>query len=400
MKIYQINLIDKGSTGKIACDLIEIKGDADTDRLFVGEKISNKKYVIQTQNKFGKTLHRFFYGVLSLDFGSERSTKKIIKIMQKNKPDIVHLHNLHGYYVNLKLLFNYLNENEIRVIWTLHDCWAFTGHCAHYDFVQCDLWQTECRHCRNLRQYPKSLFFDNSKREFYKKKKLYGNMKNLYLVTPSLWLANQVKKSFLKNHSCQVIYNGINLEVFHYTEPDFFKNLAKSEKKLLLGVASPFTKRKGIEDFVKFSEIIPEDYQIVLVGANKKQIKSFPDKILGITKTENQQQLAELYSIAYAFLNFTYEDNFPTVNLEALSCGTPVICYETGGATEMLSDKNSIVVKKGDYKSVLDKLPLVDALRKNREYFHPWVKENFSREVMLKQYQELYRTVLTEAKNI
>ena len=399
MKVFQINLCDKGSTGKIALDLLECKNNFDNDKLFVGQKFTNKKYVVQIQSKIGKLIHRFFYGILSLDFGSYKSTKSLIRYIKKEKPDIIHLHNLHGYYINIKILFNYLRKADIKVIWTLHDCWPFTGHCAHFDYIQCTKWQKECNNCKNLKQYPKSIFFDNSKKMFKEKKKLYANMPNLYLVTPSFWLKSVVKKSFFNKFSVEVINNGINLSNFHFTENKHFQDLTKDGKKVLLGVATPFSVKKGFYDFIKLSELLPDEYKIVLVGLNKRQIHDLPINIIGFEQTNSQGELAELYSLAYVFINFTYEDNFPTVNIEASACGVPIICYKTGGATEMLMDKNSIILEKGDYQGVISQLSRIEKLKQNKMEYISFINKKFSREKMYDQYYNLYKKILTKGKD-
>ena len=285
-------------------------------------------------------------------FASKHATKKLLKFLDKINPDIVHLHNIHGYYLNIELLFNYLKEKQIRVIWTLHDCWSFTGQCAFFDYVGCDKWQTECKNCPMLSEYPKS-FVDSSKWNYQKKKELFTGL-NITLVTPSKWLASLVKNSYLKVYDVKVINNGIDLNVFKPTPSNFREKYCLKDKKMILGVAGVWDRRKGLNDFIELSKLLDDNYVIVLVGLNDKQLDLLPHNIIGIKRTENQQELAGLYTTADVFFNPTYEDNYPTVNLESLACGTPVITYDTGGSPEFVDFFDS------HYHPVISKAKLCD----------------------------------------
>lgn len=279
--------------------------------------------------------------------GSYFSTLKLIREIEEIKPDIIHLHNIHGYYLNYDVLFNYLNSKPVPVVWTLHDCWAFTGHCTHFISANCFKWKTECNHCPLTREYPKS-FIDNSRFNFQLKKKLFGANKNLHIVTVSNWLANFVNQSFLKNTLIDVIHNGIDLNVFHPQVKDI-----DDSKFTILGVSSVWNKSKGLYDFYKLRRKLDIEYRIVLVGLTDKQIKELPDGIEGFTKTENVSELVEMYASADVFVNTTYADTFPTVNIEALACGKPVITYRTGGSPEAIDDSTGVVVEQGDVDSII-----------------------------------------------
>lgn len=300
---------------------------------------------IYMNDKLGVYFHALYSRLTGkTGFASKRATKKLLKKLDIIKPDIVHLHNVHGYYINIELLFNYLKENNIKVIWTLHDCWSFTGQCAFFDFAKCNKWKMQCKNCPQLNQYPKS-FVDNSKWNYQKKKELFTNL-NLTIVTPSKWLANLVKESYLKDYPVEVINNGIDLNIFKPTPSNFREKYNLKDKKIILGVANVWDRRKGLNDFIELSKVLDDNYHIVLVGLNKKQLKNLPKNIIGIERTESQKELVEIYTAADVFFNPTYEDNYPTVNLEALACETPVITYDTGGSTETIEENGKIITKE------------------------------------------------------
>lgn len=286
-------------------------------------------------------------------FSNRNSTKKFIKWVKDYNPDIIHLHNIHGYYINVDILFDYLKQSQKPVIWTLHDCWPFTGHCSYFDMCNCDKWKTHCSKCPQIKSYPKS-FADRSYKNFEQKKNIFTGLEKMTIVTPSLWLKTVVKQSFLGCYDVEVIKNGIDMEIFKPTQGDFRKKYALENKKIILGVASVWDKRKGFEDFLKLSSMIDDDYAIVLVGLDKKQTESCPENIIGIERTGSATELAHIYTMADVFVNLTYEDNYPTVNIEAQACGTPVISYNTGGSVESIT--HSGVVGKGDVKGVWEKI--------------------------------------------
>ena len=288
-------------------------------------------------------------------FASKKDTKKLLNWIDKINPDVILLHNLHGYYINIEMLFNYFKTHKnIRIIWTLHDCWAFTGQCPHFEYVNCDKWETCCYNCPQINRYPKT-FKDNSTFNYKKKKELFSNLK-IDIITPSEWLANLVKKSFLKDNHVEVINNGINTEVFKKVNNDEFRKKYNLEnKKILLGVSSDWTDRKGLNDFINLSKLLTNKYKIVLVGLTKKQIKKLPSNILGISKTSNVLELREIYSTADLFLNLTHEDNYPTVNLEAQACATPVVTYDTGGSKETILSGNGCLINFNELVKNIDK---------------------------------------------
>ena len=343
MKIVEINTFSNGSTGKIASGYVKkyIAEGHDCILLYARgperEDIPSKKI----SNSFGIRLH----GVLSRIFdnhglNSGHSTKRLIKFLQKYDPDIIHLHNIHGYYLNYKILFAYLRESRAAIQWTLHDCWSFTGHCAYFSYVGCDKWLTCCNKCPQKHSYPKSFFLDRSKRNYILKKSAFTSIPNnrIELFVPSQWLKDLVAKSFLADYKCSVVRNTIDQKIFYPCDRgEFRQKYALMDKKIILGVANVWEKRKGYDYFLELDSKIDHNYAvIVLVGVSKKQKKwlSRHTSILPICRTENQRELAEIYSTSDVFFNPTLEENYPTVNLEAQHCGTMVFTFDTGGAKE------------------------------------------------------------------
>ncbi|MBR6525971.1 MAG: glycosyltransferase [Clostridia bacterium] len=285
-------------------------------------------------------------------FGSKAATARFLAWAEAYAPDVVWLHNIHGYYIHIGLLFNWIKKHpDMQVIWTLHDCWALTGHCSHFELVGCEKWKTGCFACPQKKEYPGSVFLDNSRANYKRKQALFTGVKNMQLITPSQWLADLVKQSFLGEYPVQVCYNTINTQIFKPTPSDFRERYGLQDKKMLLGVASVWTERKGLNDFVKLAGILPDDYRIVLVGLREEQSRNLPEKIIPIARTNNARELAEIYTAADCFINPTYEDNYPTVNLEAQACGTPVITYDVGGCRETLNEISRFVAK-GDIQAV------------------------------------------------
>jgi len=273
--------------------------------------------------------------------GSRRATRRLLHWLDQEKPDIVGLHNLHGYYLNVPMLFDYLRENAIPVVWTLHDCWAFTGHCSYFDRFDCRKWQTECHDCPMTRYYPRALI-DRSTRNHQWKKRALSGLGELTLVTPSRWLAEHVGGSFLAQYPVRVIPNGIDLEWFRPVGP------ARGDRVTILGVANGWDDRKGLLDFIRLRELLPTNWRIVLVGLGRAQARSLPEGIEGLERTESIDELVRLYSKAAVYVNPTWSENFPTTNIEALACGTPVVTYRTGGSPESVPEGCGAVLERGD----------------------------------------------------
>ncbi len=370
MKILQINTTaNTGSTGRIAEDLGRcIIGQGGRSYIAYGR---TKQESVSNLLKIGNNSDIHFHGLQSLlfdrhGFGSVSATKKFVQHVEEIKPEIIHLHNLHGYYLNVRVLFDYLRRIDIPVVWTLHDCWSFTGHCSHFDFFGCDRWITGCYACPNQKGYPKSVFIDRSVSNYQKKKELFTSLKRMVMVTPSNWLAGYARTSFLCDYPVQVIHNGVDLDQFKQLESNIIRRkYGLGGGAVVLGVASIWNNRKGFDDFLQLRALLDGNTTIVLVGLSQDQIKILPYGIIGIRRTENIEELAALYSAADVFVNPTRVDNFPTTNIEALACGTPVVTYNTGGSPEAISAATGIVVRKGDVSELLEAVRIVIKKGKN-----------------------------------
>ena len=395
MKIVQINATcGVGSTGKICVGVSRILSREGIENyILYSSKSSGYKYGIKCSDdryiKIQALKSRLFgnYG-----FHSRHATGKIISELERISPDLVHLHNIHGHDCHLEMLFSYFKKKHTKLIWTFHDCWAFTGYCMYFDVVRCAKWQDQCGEC--VKRKEQSWFFDKSSALFEKKKALFQGL-DLTIVTPSQWLADLVKQSFLKDYPVKVINNGIDLEVFRPADSEFRRRYNLENKKIVLGVAFGWDHRKGLDVFVKLAHSLPDSYKIVLVGTDDKTDMQLPDHVISIHRTQNQQELAEIYTAADVFVNPTREENYPTVNMEALACGTPVLTFRTGGSPEMIDDTCGIVVACDD----------VEALEKSilricsGEEFQPvqCTKKAaaFDQNERYKEYLNLYETVVT-----
>lgn len=391
MKVIQVNTVcGTGSTGRIATDIHAVlKAKGFSSNIMFGRGVAQEcDSVIKISGQVDFYSHAIQTRIFDTHgFGSVKSTKNALRILDELKPDIIHLHNIHGYYLNVELLFNYFKKNpQIKVIWTLHDCWPFTGHCAYFDFADCDKWKNQCFSCEQKKTYPASNLFDNSKNNYQRKKAAFVGVKNLTIVTPSHWLAELVKKSYLKKYPVKVVNNGIDLTIFRPRESAFRSKYNLKDKFLVMGAASIWSQRKGFADFIELASMLPDDYRLVMVGLPLDKIKVLPSNIIGIHRTDNPIELAEIYSTVDVFFNPTYEDNYPTVNLEAIACGTPVITYNTGGSPESVSEDHGFVVDKGNLSVVVEVLGKLRA--------HPLnitsIPESFDKNIFVKSMLELY----------
>lgn len=403
MKILlQINsVVNSGSTGRIAEEIGQTAIAAGWESYIAygrNERPSSSKLI-----KIGTDKDIKLHGLQTRLFdrhglGSRGATDEFIKQIEVIKPDIIHLHNIHGYYINMEVLFHYLKKVNIPVVWTFHDCWPITGHCSHFTFVGCEKWKTQCYSCPQKKGYPASYFIDRSKKNYNLKKELFNSLPNLTLVPVSQWLAGILNESILQNFPIKVINNGINTEVFKPSMiSDFRKKYGLKDKFILLGVASVWEERKGLKDFIELSKLLNSDYQIVLVGLTKKQIELLPKNILGIERTESVDALADIYSTSDVFINPTYEDNFPTTNLESLACGTPVITYKTGGSPEAIDVSTGIVVEQGNIQGLVDAINVIKDNGK-QYYSEACVKRAhrlYKKEDRYKEYIQLYNELIS-----
>jgi putative colanic acid biosynthesis glycosyltransferase len=362
LKILQVNTVcGVGSTGRIATGISEVCRKKGVKNYIA---YGHGKTTFPYSYRIGKDFDHYTHNILSRlscrqgNF-SHRATIKFLTWVEEFQPDIIHLHNLHGNYINIDLLFNYIKSKKIPCVWTLHDCWSFTGKCVCFDYVDCYKWREGCYSCSQIKSYPKSLFLDNSKTEYQKKKNLFCSIDNLTVITPSRWLASLVKESYLGKYPVKVINNGIDLNIFKPVKSDWINKYNLENKFVVLGVASVWGERKGFKYFLRLAESLNDNQQVILVGLNEKQKNTIPSNIIGISRTNNTKELAEIYTTADVFVNPTLEDNFPTTNIESLACGTPVITFNTGGSSESIDDTCGIVVKKEDFLGLFNAIEYV-----------------------------------------
>lgn len=404
MRIVQINGGAKGSTGKIMMGIAEVARAQ-------GHEVMCASPITTTNRDAGEDCGYYRIGT----FNSRRvnvalaritgfngcfawfETYKLLKKIDEFKPDIIHLHNLHDSYINLPMLFSYIKKHNVPTVWTLHDCWAFTGQCPHFTIVKCDKWKVGCHNCPQYKEYPASLY-DNTKKMWQLKKKWFTGVKNMTIVTPSEWLAGLARESYLKQYPIEVINNGIDLNVFKPTHSNFRERYEiPAEKHIILGVSFAWGYRKGLDCFVEIAEKLGEQYQIVLVGTDDEIDKNLPHNIISIHRTQNQKELAEVYSAADVFVMPTREENYPTVNMEAIACGTPVVTFRTGGSPEMLDDKTGIVVEANNIEAT--EKAIKDICEKkgcNDEDYIVAYSKKFNMQKRFTDYIELYATVLEE----
>lgn len=355
---------------------------------------------IQIGNKTSVFLHGLLTRFFDLHgYGSYFATKKFISRIRVIKPDIIHLHDIHGYYINLKVLFYYLRDSGIPVVWSHHDCWAFTGHCAFYSSVDCNKWQTECHHCPLFKEYPGSFFIDNSRKNYRFKKELFTSLENLYNVGVSEWISKELSKSFLGKYPIITICNGIDTDLFRPRQE--CSNEIREKYNLgcgtiLLGVATAWGERKGLSDYYKLRDRLSEDYTIVLVGVQQSLQESLPEGIIGIQRTDSIDELCKLYSAASIVLNLASAESFGKTTPEGLSCGVPSIVYNCTASPDLVDSETGIVVEKGNIKGIVDAINMImtwdkaNTIKKCRER----ACELYSIKKNWPQYIDLYKKIL------
>lgn len=327
------------------------------------------------------------------------ATHRFIKEIKRIRPDVIHIHNIHGYFLNYKILFDFLAQSGIPVVWTVHDCWLYTGHCYYYSFARCEKWKHGCGDCPQRRAFPASWWVDRSVENFKDKERAFTSMPEgkLVLAPVSEWMRDAMKHSFLKDIPTMVIHNGIDLETFYIRDTEEVKaKYGLQGKRILLGVASIWCEEKGLDDFIRMAEKVTEEEQIVLVGIKEKQRKLLPKNIIPIARTENIGQLAELYSAAEVLLNPTWQDNYPTVNLESISCGTPVVTYRTGGSVEAITEDTGTIVEQGDVEAMLAAARKI--IQQGKNYYQPrcraFAETHFRKEDRYMEYLQLYERIM------
>lgn len=410
-KILQINTVAvNGSTGRIVegigfaaknrgYDAYIAYGrnkhkhnDSESKLIRIGNDLSVYEHVIETRLFDRQGL------------ASRFATKNLIRLLDDIKPDIVHLHNIHGNYLNYKYIFEYFSKNNIPIVWTIHDCWPITGHCVHFTAVNCFKWKTGCFSCPRLKSYPQSFFKDRSLRNFLDKKKAFCSVDNLTIVPVSYWLKGIISESFLGHYPIHVIQNGIDIQAFHPRESEIQlvkKKYGIENKFVILGVATGWSNENGFYDFLKLREILDNDFVIVLVGVNESIKCKLPKGIIGIKRTDSQSELAAIYTAADIFINGSFEETFGLVTVEAMACGTPVIVYNSTACPEVVKQGTGYVVPMKDikeikktilhYKSLTDKEKILMS-RMCREY----TVQNFDKNNKYNEYVDLYNQILSK----
>ena len=408
MKVLQINTryYNGGSTGRITFDLKKVM-EADGIESYVAfgfgydpkDNEKNSVYRIDSDRElFVSKLWTKATG--HHGFNNKRETKRLLAWIDEIKPDIIHMHNIHNHYVNVRMLLEYISEKHIPCVLTMHDCWTFTGHCAYFDYSGCNKWIMGCSKCPSLRDYPKTFsLIDPSKWNYEHKRELFKPL-DITFVSPSQWLCDLQQQSFLKDKSCLVINNGVDTSVFHPIESDVREQYGIGNRKLILAVAAGLVPRKGRDFLLRLPEMLNDDEVLVLVGLKKGQEKLIhkTSKIIGIHRTKTADELVGLYSEADVFINPTLEDNFPTTNIEALACGTPVVTFKTGGSWECVDETTGRVAEKGDIADLLDKIR--DVLSKGKMHFKEVcvrkAQNMYNKDIQYRKYIELYCKILKE----
>ena len=358
MRIFELNTYcGSGSTGRIATDIAACAAREDSQTLIgfgTGAVPPEAEvYALRIGGKLGRKWHGFLRKMLDMEgYGSVRATRRLIDFLKQYQPDVIHLHNIHGCYLNHKLLFAYLRDANIPVFWTLHDCWPFTGHCAYFDYAGCDRWKTQCHTCPQKGSYPTCIGLDGSKRNYRRKRVFFANLPKLTLVAPCQWMQGLLAESFLRDVPNRLVYNGVNRDLFYPRESKLRERYGIIQPFVALAVASEWELRKGFGYLPALAEALSATCKLVIVGLTDEQVKALPQTILGITRTESTRELAQWYSAADCLVNPTLEDNMPLVNLEALACGTPVAVFATGGCPECVTEACGVVVPKGDVSAL------------------------------------------------
>lgn len=405
MKVLQINSVcGYGSTGRIATDLYEVLiNEGHECCIAYGRGNASKQYrTIKVGNFRDFLFHVMLTRLLDRHgFGSKKATKDLIKKIKEYQPDLIQIHNLHGYYINIEVLFDYLAKSDIPIVWLLHDAWAINGHGAHFELTNNGEIPQKNLGEKDYKEYPKSLFLDYSEKNYILKRDIFTKVskQNMMIISPSKWLRNLVKKSYLSEYDIKVINNGIDLSLFRPLQQKKEDNNSTKDKKIVLGVSSIWNIKKGLDVFNKLAEDLPSDFIVKLVGTLPKNKSRLNPKIVHIERTENIHKLVEIYNEAYVFVNPTIEDNFPTTNIEALACGTPVFTYNTGGSPEAIDSKTGRVIEKENYNELLHLIKEMGPEDFNRDECVKRARK-FDKRNIFRNYEEIYRELVENKKSI
>lgn len=400
MRVVQLNSVcGVGSTGRIVLDIqrgLENEGHEGYVFYGRGQKSADDRHVY-TGSRFSTYAHVALTRLLDRHgLGSRLATVHLVTQIESLDANIIHLHNIHGYYVNIDVLFGYLRAAGKPLIWTLHDCWAFTGHCSYFDYVGCEKWRTGCFGCPQKKGYPASFLLDNSRDNYRLKKRLFAGLDRTTIVTPSKWLRDLVAESFLGQYPVEVINNGIDTERFRPVRGSFRSKYGIEDRFVILGVASVWDRRKGLQYLIELSGMLGDAATIVIVGLTERQKRQLPRRMIGVTRTHSVDELVEIYSCADVFVNPTLEDNFPTTNLEAMACGTPVVTFDTGGSAESLGTDCGVVVAQKESSALMSAIQTIKTNGKGTYLAHclKRVRDRFNRGSMTTRYLDLYHRVV------
>ncbi len=408
MKVLQINTryYNGGSTGRIVYDLQQVMINQGVDNYVAfgfgyTPKDEEKSHVYRIETDKQLFISKVWTKLTGHHgFNNKRETKKLLRWIDEVNPDIIHMHNIHNHYVNIRMLLQYIAKKNIPCVLTMHDCWTFTGHCAYFDYSRCDKWKTGCSHCPSLRDYPKTFaLIDPSPWNYKHKKELFKPL-NITFVSPSEWLKNLQQQSFLKDKPCVVINNGVDICKFHPIKSDVRRQYGIGNRKMILAVSGGLAVRKGRKFLLDLPRYLNDNEVLVIVGLTPRQLRELQGKdthLIPIARTETADGLIGLYSEADVFINPTLEDNFPTTNLEALACGTPVVTFDIGGSGEAVDEKTGIVVSKGDLKALLKATREILSKGKNA-YKNNCIKRartHYNKDIQYLKYIELYKSLLS-----
>jgi len=406
-KLLQINPVvrENTSTGKIMRELGNLALAAGWESYIAYSRArdgipAHSSKLVPVGNRFDLALHWLATRIFDAHgLASRRATKQLIRRISEIDPDIVHIHNVHGYFLHYPTLCRFLAERGKPVIWTAHDCWLFTGHCYHYAAAGCYRWETGCHDCPQKKAFPASYVFDRSRSNYRDKRKALTGIPSLTVVAVSEWMRGQIARSFLKDIPCRVIPNGIDLDTFQPRhDPMVRERYGITRPFYYLAVASLWIPEKGITDLIALSSLLDKDEQLVMVGSIPESWqKRLPQNIVCIRRTSDAQALATLYTEALALVNPTWQDNYPTVNLEAIACGTPVVTYRTGGSVESVTVESGFIVEQGDVPALADRLHQIR--KKGPAAWESPCREHalrhFSKQARFQDYIQLYEDLAT-----
>lgn len=396
MKVLQINAVyGYKSTGIIVKDIGETLQKV-SDECYYAYQSSREP--VKNGYRVGGTLswkwHALYARLLGKQaYASKIATRRFLKWIDKVNPDIVHLHNLHSNYINLNILCDYLAKRAIPTVITMHDCWYFTGKCTHYSAVKCDKWQTSCGSCPLNKSEQPSLFFDCTSKVLEDKTKHLLKLKNLTLVGCSEWIANEAKKSKLQSANIQVVYNGVDTAIFTPHDSQIRNELGIENQFVILGMADKWCLEQNRDVVERLITSQDSNTKFVIVGCKEEQkehFKSF-NNVLALGYITDRNKLSDIYSAADVFVNLTRADTLPTVNMESICCGTPVITFNCCGGPELVDKDCGFIVEEGNVEQLIS---CVEAIKQQPLTFDVQKQhEKFNKNECYKKYLEVYKNI-------